>query len=298
MGEVPLLARTRSLPRVNLLGDFDVSAAVVQAAQVAIALAGFLVLNAAIGRLLRTLTRRRVRRALNGRGRWQARLPRPDDGRAAEERRVQRADAAAHMLSRLSSVVVGLVTAVVVSRILGFDPVVFVSSAGFVGVAIAFGGQSIIHDWLRGLLVLLEDRYAVGDRVSMRVTGEEVVGTVEMLGGAGVRLRLADGSTWHTGHASVEAVTNLSQQLIRQTVTVPTDVWAELDDTMIGPELNAASHDLGLTGVFLLDEIAATPQQDGTTAVTIQTSKYLSDRQLRNVQARIVGSNHRAGPTS
>jgi small conductance mechanosensitive channel len=277
---------------VNSVGDIDVSAVVLQAAQVAIALAGFLLLNASIERALRTLTRRRVRRALNGRGRWHLRLPRPDDGRSAEKRRIQRADAAAHMLSRMSSVIVGIVTAIVVLRILGFDPVVLISSAGFLGVAIAFGGQSIIHDWLRGLLVLLEDRYAVGDRVSMRVTGDEVVGTVEMLGGAGVRLRLPDGSTWHTGHASVEAVTNLSQQLVRQTITVPTEVWAEMDETTVGQQLNAASHDLGLTGVLLVNDIVATPQEGGTTAVTIQASRHLTDRQLRIVEARMAASHH------
>lgn len=282
---------------MNIFKDINLSHYVLQIAEIAGAIAGFFLLNALIGRSLRTITRRRVRRALNGRGRWQPRLPRSYDGRAAEARRVQRADATAHMLSRISSLGVGAITAIIISRILGFNPVVFISSAGFIGAAIAFGGQSIIQDWLRGLLVLLEDRYAVGDRVSMRVAGEETVGTVEMFGGAGVRLRLDDGSTWHTGHATIEAVTNLSQRLVDQTITVPTNVWAELDDTLIGPELNAASHDLGLTDVLLLDDIVAAPQDDGTTAVTIKTTRQLTERQLEIVQDHITGRHRQNGPS-
>lgn len=259
------------------------------AAEIVVVIAAVIVINAAVRVGLRFLTRRAVRRALNGRGRWNLRLPRANEGSAAEQRRVQRADAAAHMLARLSSLVVSALGVLVISRILEVDPVVLISSAGFLGAGVAIGGQALIKDWLVGLLVLLEDRYAIGDLVTMRVNGVEVAGTVETIGGAGVRLRLTDGTTWHTGHGMVESVTNLSQQLVNHSIQVPSDVWAELDETMVGRQLNAASHDLGLTDVLLVADIEAHEQADGSTTVTFRASRPLTPRQQRLIEQRITG---------
>ncbi len=246
-----------------------------------------IVANSLIAIGLRLLTRRAVRRALRARGRWQLLLPRVPDDAGLEQRRVQRADAAAHMFARLSSVLVAAVAAIACSHVLDIDPLLLVSSAGFVGAGIAIGGQALIKDWLTGLLVLLEDRYAVGDQITIWVGGTEFAGTVETLSGAGVRLRLDDGTTWHAGHGSVESVINRSQQLVVHQIDVPTDVWAELDETMIGPDLHAASHDLGLTGVLILPNVDAQAGDDGTTRVTVRANRKLTDRQRQVVADRI-----------
>ncbi|MEZ5342081.1 MAG: mechanosensitive ion channel [Acidimicrobiales bacterium] len=280
---------------MSFLDRVDASNDVIQAAEVAVVFATAVVFTVTIRSTLRFLTRRAVRQALKGRGWWKLRLPRIDDGASAELRRVQRADAAAHMMSRLLSLVVWAVAVLVITRILGVDPLVLISSAGFVGAGIAIGGQALIKDWLTGLLVLLEDRYAIGDQVRFTVGGQETEGTVETFGGAGVRLRLLSGATWHAGHGTIESVTNLSQQLITHTVEIPGHVWAELDETMIGPELNAASHDLGLTDVLLLADIEAEPSQDGSTTVTFQASRPLSERQRRIVGRRITDGPRRDG---
>lgn len=290
---------------VLFLDDVDLSADITTAAVIALVAASAIVLNTVIRLVLRLLTRRAVRRALQGRGRWRVRLPRTTDGASAEQRRVQRADAAAHMMSRLSSILVAGLAALIVSKLLGIDPVVLVSSAGFIGAGLAIGGQALIKDWLTGLLVLLEDRYAVGDQITMTVGGNEVAGMVETLGGAGVRLRLEDGTTWHTGHGSVESVNNRSQQLIPHSIEVPSDVWAELDETMIGRQLNSASHDLGLTDVLLLPAVAAETTSAGTTKVVFHASRQLNDAQHRLVADRIAAAGgtpnrqpHRRGPVA
>ena len=196
------------------------------------------------------------------------------------------------MLSRLTNLVVAMLAAIIISHILAIDPVVLISSAGFVGAGIAIGGQALIKDWLTGLLVLLEDRYAIGDQVAMQVGGNEITGTVETLGGAGVRVRLRDGTTWHAGHGSIESVTNLSQQLVPHSVEIPSDVWAQLDQTMIGPRLNAASHDLGLTDVLLVADIQSEQDGEGDATVTFHATRHLNERQRKIVQRRIAD-----GPT-
>ncbi len=270
--------------------QIDASDDLLRAGAIVAVVVGAYVLTAIIRVTLRFVTRRAVRRALAGKGVWRVRLPRPDDGNGVEQRRLQRADAAAHMMSRIFALVVAVIAVIIISHVLRVDPVVLVSSAGFIGAGIAIGGQALIKDWLTGLMVLLEDRYAVGDQVSVTIGGNEVSGTVETLSGVGLRLRLADGTTWHAGHGALESVTNRSQQLVQNHVTIEPDVWAELDETMIGRDLNAASHDLGLTDVLLLPEIAAVPLPDGTIDVTYRSTRPLNDRQRRLIEDRI---NHR-----
>ncbi len=247
-----------------------------------------LIANSFVRLSLRFLFRRAVRRAVRGRGGWSLRLPRSHDGPRADKRRVQRADAAAHMLARMLNVLIVAIAAVVASHVLGVDPMVLVSSAGFVGAGLAIGGQAVIKDWLVGFLVLLEDRYAVGDHVTMRVSGQESEGTVEALNSAGVRLRLEDGATWHTGHGSIESVVNRSQGLIVNRIEVPSGVWSELDQTLVGPRLKAASHDLGLTDVVLLADIEAEATAEGTTEVAFKSTRRLSERQRQQVADRVM----------
>ena len=209
---------------------------------------------------------------------------------------MQRADAAAQVMARITTMITFALSALVVARILGVDPVFLLSSAGFVGVALAFGGQSLIQDWLTGLVVLLEDRYAVGDLVEVRVGSEEVTGTVETLGGAGLRLRLANGATWHGGHGSIVSVTNLSQQLVTNSIEVPSDVWASVDEAELTQQLNAGSLDLGFGDVLVVPDVAAEQINTGTTRVTIRASRPLNKRQKRMVADRITGRKPSNGP--
>jgi hypothetical protein len=275
---------------VTVLEDLTSSGGALQAIALIGIAVGVLIGNSFIRLILRFLFRRAVRRAVNGRGAWNLRLPRSHDGPRAEKRRVQRADAAAHMLARILNVLIVAIAAVVASHVLAVDPLVLVSSAGFIGAGLAIGGQAVIKDWLVGFLVLLEDRYAVGDHVVMRVSGQEFDGIVEALNSAGVRLRLDDGATWHAGHGSIESVVNRSQGLIVNRIEVPSGVWSELDQTKVGPRLKAASHDLGLTDVVLLADIQAEATRNGTTELAFKSTRRLSERQRQQVADRVMDS--------
>ena len=160
--------------------------------------------------------------------------------------------------------------------LLGVSPVVAVSSAGFIGFAIAISGQHLANDVIAGTRALLEDRYAAGDEVVLRIAGTDVQGTVDLIGSASVRLRTLDGATWHAGHASIESVTNLSQLPAVSDIEIPIDAWEQADTHDAIDRLASASNDVGLTGVVFLRDIE-THEPDRANADTV-TVRVKSNR--------------------
>jgi hypothetical protein len=243
---------------------------------------------------IRRLTRRAVRRAQRAEGGWRVRLDRLGDDGQADVRKRQRADAVARMLGRLVTVVIFMFAIFAALEILGVNLAFAISSAGFIGVAIALSAQDFVKDFLGGTRALLEDRYAVGDEVVLRVSGAEVRGTVDLIGSASIRLRTPDGATWHAGHHSVEAVTNLSQLPAVSDIAVPVDEWACADEGAAVERLAVASNDVGLTGVVFLRDIE-THEPDGdelaggdTVTVRVKTNRPLSTPETEIVRAKLL----------
>ncbi len=237
------------------------------------------------------LTRRAVRRAQRTDGTWRVRLDRLGDDGQADVRKRQRADAVARMLGRLVTVVIFMFAIFAALEIVGVNLAFAISSAGFIGVAIALSAQDFVKDFLGGTRALLEDRYAVGDEVVLRVSGTEVRGTVDLIGSASIRLRTPDGATWHAGHHSVEAVTNLSQLPAVSDIEVPVDDWARADEHAAGERLAVASNDVGLTGVVFLRDIEThEPVADDESVADTVTVRVKTNRPLSSPEAEIVRS--------
>ncbi len=183
-----------------------------------IAIIATLLLAALLSRLVRALIIRLLdwvatRRRRGVENFWIVRRPRllDESTEVAERRRTQRVRASALMLSRLASVVIWLVAFVVVLAILDVDVVWAVSSAGFLGAAIAIGGQHSVHDYLNGVHILLEDRFGEGDLIEVtHPSGVVRRGTVQRIGAFGTDLRSEEG-TWHMANRMLAEVVNLSQ---------------------------------------------------------------------------------------
>jgi small-conductance mechanosensitive channel len=243
---------------------------------------------------IRTLTRRAVRRAQRADGTWRVRLDRLGDDGKADVRKRQRADAVARMLGRLVTVIVFVFAIFVALEILGVNLAFAISSAGFIGVAIALSAQDFVKDFLGGTRALLEDRYAVGDDVVLRVSSTEVRGTVDLIGSASLRLRTPDGATWHAGHHSIEAVTNLSQLPAVSNIEVPVDAWARADEHAAVERLAVASNDVGLTGVVFLRDIETHEPDTGdvtssdTVTVRVKTNRPLSSPETEIVRNKLL----------
>ncbi len=105
------------------------------------------------------------------------------------ERRRQRAETIGSVLSSIASFVIFGLAFVTVLAELGVNLGPILASAGVAGVALGFGAQSLVRDFLSGIFMILEDQYGVGDLID---TGE-AVGTVEEVGLRVTRLRDASG---------------------------------------------------------------------------------------------------------
>lgn len=172
-----------------------------------------------VGRfLVRRLARRAVRLATQRQGSWRVRLGRLGEIEGEiDHRKRQRADAVARMIGHVVSAFVYVLGAMLALEFVGVSVVYAVSSAGFVGLAIALSCQDLIRQLLSGTQALLEDRYAVGDDVTVVVGGSETRGVVDLVGAASIRLRIPGGATWHAGHSTIDTVTNHSQHLVDTT---------------------------------------------------------------------------------
>jgi hypothetical protein len=237
---------------------------------------------------IRALTRRSVRRAQHNTGSWRVRLPRRIDADGQEQtRRRQRADAAARMLGHIVTTCIVIGAVLIGLNIVGVDAVFAISSAGFLGLALALSGQELIRNVITGTVALFEDRYAVGDEVILRVSDKDVAGTIDVFGAASVRLRTAEGATWHAGHSNIECVTNLSQLPAVHDIVVPTDKWreAEID---AHERLAAASNDVGLTGVVFMRDLDAHSHPSGETTVQVKANRPLTEPQVDRVKSTLL----------
>jgi small conductance mechanosensitive channel len=114
------------------------------------------------------------------------------------------------MASVLKSVATGViltVSFVMVLAEIGLNIAPIIASAGIVGVALGFGAQTLVKDFLSGLFMILEDQYGVGDVVDLGEAG----GTVEAVGLRVTRIRDASGVVWYVRNGEVLRVGNRSQ---------------------------------------------------------------------------------------
>jgi small-conductance mechanosensitive channel len=122
------------------------------------------------------------------------------------ERRNQRAETIASLLCSTTTIILTAVLVVMVLAELGFNILPVVASASIIGVALGFGAQTLVKDFLAGIFMIFEDQYAVGDLVDM----EKATGVVEAVGLRVTQLRGEDGTTWYVRNGEVLRVGNLT----------------------------------------------------------------------------------------
>ncbi|WP_315098704.1 mechanosensitive ion channel family protein [uncultured Cellulomonas sp.] len=141
-------------------------------------------------------------------------------------RRAQRARTIGSVLRSTATVVVGGIAFFLVLDTLGVNIAPFIASAGVVGVAVGFGAQSLVKDFLSGLFMLLEDQYGVGDIVDVG----PATGTVEAVTLRITKIRDSDGTLWYVPNGTMLRVGNKSQGWATAVVEIDVDYFADLDE--------------------------------------------------------------------
>jgi small-conductance mechanosensitive channel len=141
------------------------------------------------------------------------------------ERRRQRTETMGSLLRSIASSIVLGAAALTVLGYLGLDLAPFLASASIVGVAVAFGAQNLVKDFLTGMFMLLEDQYGVGDVIDVGT----VTGTVEAVSLRTTRLRDVNGIVWYIPNGEIKRVGNESQNWARVVLDVPVEYDADID---------------------------------------------------------------------
>jgi small conductance mechanosensitive channel len=166
------------------------------------------VLSRAIGRFVR-----RVEIAAGG------------SGTAAAVRVRQRAETIALVLRSVVRIVVAVVAIIMILGEIGIDVGPLIAGAGIAGIALGFGAQTIVKDFLSGMFMLIEDQFGVGDVIDVG----EATGKVEAVTLRTTRLRSVDGTLWHVPNGTIQRVGNKSQEWSRALLDVEVAYATDLE---------------------------------------------------------------------
>ncbi|MGB3770389.1 MAG: mechanosensitive ion channel family protein [Rhodococcus sp. (in: high G+C Gram-positive bacteria)] len=180
------------------------------------------------------------------------------------ERRSQRARTIGSVLKSAVSVAILVWFVLSALAIVGVNVAPFIASAGIVGVALGFGAQNLVRDFLSGIFMLLEDQYGVGDIVDLG----EATGTVETVGLRVTTVRDISGTLWYVRNGEVLRVGNMSQGHAVAVLDLPVSHKANIDVACEVAERTA--QDSIDRGAFA-DDILEAPQMLGVDAVTADT---------------------------
>jgi moderate conductance mechanosensitive channel len=125
----------------------------------------------------------------------------------ANPRLLQRAQTLGLVLRSLAKMVIVVIALLMALGELGLNLGPLIAGAGIVGVALGFGAQSLVKDFLSGMFMLVEDQFGVGDVIN----AGEAEGTVEGVSLRTTRLRDDDGTIWHIPNGEIKRVANKSQ---------------------------------------------------------------------------------------
>jgi small-conductance mechanosensitive channel len=186
----------------------------------------------------------------------------PEAAGLVSERRRQRAETVGSLLRSVTSLVVGVLALMLVLGEVGFKLGPFIAGAGIVGVALGFGAQNLVKDFLSGIFMILEDQYGVGDVVDLGSAS----GTVEAVGLRVTRVRDGNGTLWYARNGEILRVGNHSQGFAQVTVDLPVPYGSDMDAAV--DAMQAAADELVVEDDFA-DAIIEEPKVLGVEQIDV-----------------------------
>jgi small conductance mechanosensitive channel len=207
----------------------------------------------------------------------------------------QRIEALASVLRSLVTVVIYMVAGFMVLGEVGINLGPLLAGAGIIGIALGFGSQTLVRDFLSGVFILIEDQFGVGDIVNL---DNETSGTVEAVSLRTTRLRAVDGTVWHVPNGEIRRVGNQSQHWSRALIDV--EVAYETDLEHAKAVIGAVAHELASEDADVLDEpevwgVEALGGNGVTLRLVVKTRPSEQYRVSRELRQRLKAAFEREG---
>jgi small-conductance mechanosensitive channel len=170
--------------------------------------------------------------------------------RERDVRSRQRALTMAAVLRNVASVIVYTMAVLLCLGELDVNLGPLIAGAGIVGVALGFGAQSMVRDFLAGIFIVLEDQYGVGDTVNLG----DASGSVEKVTLRTTWLRDLDGTLWVVPNGEIRRVANRSQRWARAVLDVRVGADADLERAIdVARQATLASYGSDRSGAMLAE---------------------------------------------
>src|SRR5919197_1666621 len=133
------------------------------------------------------------------------------DPSATAELTLQRTTTLVQTVAAAIRAVVWTIAVLLVLGQVGLDIGPLIAGAGVIGVALGFGAQSLVKDFLSGFFILLENQFAVGDQVDLSTVGGPVSGRIELMTLRATWVRSREGTIHAVPNGNVTLVANRSR---------------------------------------------------------------------------------------
>jgi small conductance mechanosensitive channel len=215
------------------------------------------------------------------------------------ERRRQRAETMASVLRSIASIVIFGTAFFTILGELGLNLAPFLASASIIGVAVGFGAQNIVKDFLAGIFMLLEDQYGVGDVIDIG----PATGTVEAVTLRTTRLRDVNGIVWYMRNGEILRIGNQSQNWARAILDVPVSYEEEVDKVrdLLKHTATAMAAEPPWDDIFLAEPdvwgVTALSGEAVVVRVVVKTAPGRQNEVARELRERVKKEFDRAGVT-
>lgn len=269
--------------------------------QILIILLSALVAQIVLTRVIRGVVRRATERAKRERLAQTRKITRTAELSEVllTQRTEQRAAAIGTLLRSVVAITVWSIAFLMILPLLGVNVGPLLASAGVIGVALGFGAQTLVKDYLSGIFMIIEDQYGVGDLVDVG----PVIGTVEEVALRFTRLRDQTGVVWYVRNGEILRVANRSQGWTLAIVDIPIGYDENIDRVREIVENVATDMDEDATYDDMLlgrPVFAGVESVSGEAVVIRITAKSVPDQQIplaRTIRERMKLAFDRAGIT-
>ena len=194
----------------------------------------------------------------------------------ASQRGEDRIRTLAGVFSSFFRALIWIIAFVTVLGQLNVNLTAFVATATVVGAAVGFGAQTLVKDFLSGILILAEDQYGVGDNIVVGSGASATSGTVESVNLRVTRVRGLDGVVWYVPNGDIRTVGNNTENDSQAVVDILVPYGTDL--VAAGASAEAAARDMASEqawqGVFVGQPTFAGVQSSAEQGVIIRVMAW------------------------